>query len=60
MILAGESLRGEDHLMFGIDQRLRIVSLDDAVRGRHLDRFVIHRVALDLFAVAAALGFPIL
>jgi hypothetical protein len=29
MILAGECLRGEDHLMFGIDQRLRIVSLND-------------------------------
>ena len=60
MILAGECLRGEDHLMFGIDQRLGIVSLNDPVRGRHLDRFVIHRIALDLFAVAAALGLAIL
>jgi hypothetical protein len=46
--------------MFGIDQGLRVVSLHDAVRRRHLDRFVVHRIALDFFAVAAALGFPIL
>ena len=60
MILAAERLGGENDLMFGIDQCLGVVSLDDPVRRRHLDRFVVHRIALDLFAIVAGLGFPIL
>lgn len=60
MVLGGERLGREDDLMFGIDQRLGVVALNDPVRGRHLDRFVVHRVALDLPAVTAALGFAIL
>ena len=60
MILTGESLRRENDLMLGIDQRLRVVALNDPVRRRHLDRFIIHRIALDLLAIAAKLGFAIL
>ena len=60
MILTGESLRGKNHLMFGINQRLRVVSLQDPVRGGHLRGFIIHRVALDLLASVADLGFAIL
>ena len=60
VILAGESFRRENDLMLGIDQGLGVVPLNDAVRGGHLHRFVIDCIALDLFAVAAQLGFPIL
>ena len=60
MILAGECLSGENDLMLGIDQCLSVVSLDDAVRRRHLHRFVVDDIALDLFAFTAALRFPIL
>ena len=60
MILTGECLGCQNDLMLGIDQRLGVVPLNDAVRRRHLDRFVIHRVALDLLASAAQLRFAIL
>ena len=56
VVLAGEGFGGQNDLMFGIDQRLGVVSLHDAVGGGHLDRFVVHGVALDFPAVAAALG----
>ena len=46
VILAGERLGGQDDLMFGIDQGLGVVAVDDAVRRSYLDRFIIHRVAL--------------
>ena len=46
--------------MLGIDQRLCVVALNDAVRRRHLDRFIIHRIALDLLAVTAYLRFALL
>ena len=60
MILAGECLGRENNLMFGIDQCLGVVSLNDTVRRRHLHRFVVDDIALDLLAVAAAFRFPIL
>ena len=60
MILTGESLRGENDLMFGIDQRLRVVRLHDPVRGGQLRGFIIHRVALNLLAAAADLRFALL
>ena len=40
----------QDDLAFGIDQRLCIVALDDAMRSGHLGGLVIRDVALDLFA----------
>ncbi|HKJ38462.1 MAG TPA: hypothetical protein VJ972_06785 [Anaerolineales bacterium] len=60
MILVGECLGREYDLMLGINQGLGIVSLNDAVRRWHLDRFVVDDIALDLLAIAAALRFPIL
>jgi hypothetical protein len=60
VILAGERLGRQDDLVFGIDQGLGVVALDHAVRGGHLHRFIIHSVALDLFAIAALLGFLLL
>lgn len=56
MVLAGESLRRKNYLMLGIDQSLGVASLNDAMRGRYLDRFVIDDNALDLFAIATQLG----
>ena len=53
MILAGKRLGGQNDLMLGIDQGLSVVSLNDTVRGGHLDRFIIHRVTLDLLAITA-------
>ena len=47
----------QDNLAFGIDQRLRVVSLDDAMRSGHLGGLVIRDVALDLFAASPDLGF---
>ena len=60
MILTGEGFRRKNDLMFAIHERLGVVALNDPMRGGHLDRLVIHRVALDLFAIGAALGFAIL
>jgi len=57
VILGAEGLGGEDDLMFGIDQRLGVVALDDAVGSGHFHGLVIDGIALDLFALAADLGF---
>ncbi len=56
VVVRAERLCRQDDLMLGIDRRLSVVALQDAVRGGHLDRFVVHRVALDFPAVAALLG----
>ena len=60
MILAAERLGGQNDLMLGIDQGLGVVALDHPVGGGHLHRLVIDDIALDLFAIAAALGFLLL
>ncbi len=57
VVVRAEGFRRQDDLMLGIDRRLSVVALQDAVRGGHLDRFVVHRVALDFPAVAAPLRF---
>jgi len=57
VILGGESFGGEDDLMFGIDQCLGVVALDHAVGGGHFHGLVVNGIALDLFALAAGLGF---
>ena len=60
VILAAEGLGGENDLVLGIDQGLGVVTLDHAVRGGPLDRFIVDDIALDLFALAAELGFLLL
>jgi hypothetical protein len=50
----------QDDLAFGIDQRLCVVSLDDAMRSGHLGRLIVGQVALDLFAAFPDLGLLLL
>ncbi len=57
VILTGERFGCENDLMLGIDQRLGVVALNDAVGGGHLDRFIVNHIALDFFALAAVLRF---
>ena len=57
VILGCESLGGKDDLVFGIDQSLGVVALEHAVGGGHFHGLVINGIALDLFALAADLGF---
>src|SRR5262249_40370216 len=51
-----ERLRMHDDLMLGIDQRLAVVTLNDAMSGVHLRRLVIGDVTLQLLALLPALG----
>ena len=60
VILAAKGLRMQDDLAFGIDQRLCVVSLDDAMRSGHLGRLIVGQVALDLFAAFPDLGLLLL
>jgi len=60
MVLRGERLGMQDHLVLLINQCLSVVALNDAMRGRHLGRLVVGDIALDLFGTFAGLGFLIL
>ena len=60
VILTAKGFRMQDDLAFGIDQRLCVVSLDDAMRGGHLGGLIIRDVALDLFAAFPDLGLLLL
>ena len=60
VILASECFSSKNDLMLGIDQRLGIVALNDAVGGGHLDRFIVNHIALDFFALAAVLRLLLL
>src|SRR5262245_40092206 len=51
-----KGFRMDDDLMPGIDQRLAIVALQDAVGRKHFRRLVIGDVTLQLIALLAAFG----
>src|SRR5262249_54031653 len=51
-----KGLRMHDDLMFGIDQRLAIVTLQYAMSGEHLLRLVIRDITLQLLTLLPAFG----
>jgi hypothetical protein len=51
-----KGFRMHDDLMFGIDQGLAIVTLQDAVGGEHLRRLVIRDITLQLLTLLPAFG----
>jgi hypothetical protein len=61
MILTpAEGFSVDDHLMFGINESLAVVPLDDAMGRLHFGRLVIGEVTADLLARGPVLGVIIL
>ena len=60
ILTIAEGLSVDNHLVFGIDQGLAVVALNDTMGRLHLGRIVIRYLTTDLLACGARFGLILL